>query len=170
VGDDDDRARVLAQVLLEPGHRLGVEVVGGLVEQQQVGLLEQQAAQRDAALLAAGEGGDVLVAGRAAQRVHGDLETTVQFPAVGGLDLVLQIAHLGHEGVHPVVVQGLGEQVGDLVEAVDHALHLGDGRLDVAAHVLGEIELGLLGQEADAHRRVLEGLADELLVDAGHDA
>jgi hypothetical protein len=33
-------------VLLEPGHALGVEVVGGLVEQQQVRRLEQQPAQR----------------------------------------------------------------------------------------------------------------------------
>jgi hypothetical protein len=36
-------------VLLQPGHALGVEVVGRLVEQQQVGRLEQQLAQRDAA-------------------------------------------------------------------------------------------------------------------------
>ena len=53
VRDRDDRARVLLQERLEPRHRFGVEVVGRLVEQQQVGLLQQQAAQRDAALLAA---------------------------------------------------------------------------------------------------------------------
>ena len=56
VGDGDDRARVLLQEALEPRHRLGVEVVGGLVEQQQVGLLQQQPAERDAAPLAAREG------------------------------------------------------------------------------------------------------------------
>ena len=43
VGDRDDGAVVLVQVALEPRDRLGVEVVGGLVEQQQVGLREQQA-------------------------------------------------------------------------------------------------------------------------------
>jgi hypothetical protein len=42
-------------------------VVRGLVEQEQVGLREQQAAERDPALLTAGEDGDVGVAGRAAQ-------------------------------------------------------------------------------------------------------
>ena len=55
VGDGDDRARVLVQVVLEPGHALGVEVVGRLVEQQQVGALEQHPAERHAAALAARE-------------------------------------------------------------------------------------------------------------------
>ena len=55
VGDGQDGAGVRRQVVLQPLHRLGVEVVGGLVEQQQVGLLEQQLAQRDAAALTTGE-------------------------------------------------------------------------------------------------------------------
>jgi len=53
-------------VLLEPEHALGVEVVGGFVEQEQVGLLEQEPAEGDAATLAPGELGDVGVRGRAA--------------------------------------------------------------------------------------------------------
>ena len=71
VGDDQDGARIVAQVAFQPGHAFGVEMVGRLVEQQQVGLVEQQLAQRHAALLAAGELGDLGVVGRAAQRVHG---------------------------------------------------------------------------------------------------
>ena len=70
VGDGDDRALVLLEVPLEPGDRLGVEVVRRLVEQQQVGRGEQQPAERDAAALAAGERRDVGVGGREAQRVH----------------------------------------------------------------------------------------------------
>ncbi len=53
VSHADDRARVLLEVLLEPGDRLRVEVVGRLVEQQHVRLRQQQPAQRDAAALAA---------------------------------------------------------------------------------------------------------------------
>jgi hypothetical protein len=90
VGDGDDRALVLGEVLLEPGDRLGVEVVGRLVEQQQVGLGEQQPAERDAAALAAGERPTVRVARRAAQRVHRVLEHAVEVPGVGRVDLVLQ--------------------------------------------------------------------------------
>ena len=57
VGDRHDRAGVVLQELLEPVDALGVEVVGRLVEQQQVGAAEQQPAQRDAAPLAAGQRG-----------------------------------------------------------------------------------------------------------------
>ena len=42
VGDRHDGARVLLEEALEPVDRLGVEVVGRLVEQQQVGVAEQQ--------------------------------------------------------------------------------------------------------------------------------
>ena len=56
VGDRDDGARVLLEEALQPLDRLGVEVVGRLVEQEQVGVLEQQPAERHAALLAAGQG------------------------------------------------------------------------------------------------------------------
>ena len=47
----DDGAVVLLQVTFEPGNRFGVEMVGRLVEQQEVGLAEQQPAQRDPAAL-----------------------------------------------------------------------------------------------------------------------
>ncbi len=82
VGDGDDRARVLGEEALQPLDRLGVEVVGRLVEQQQVGVLEQQPAQRHASLLAAGERGDVGVVGRAAERVHRDLDVALDVPRV----------------------------------------------------------------------------------------
>ena len=91
VGDRDDRARVVVEVTLEPGDRLGVEMVGRLVEQQQVGLAQQQPAQRDAAALAAGERRDVGVGGRAAQRVHRDLERRVEVPAVDRVDPLLDV-------------------------------------------------------------------------------
>ena len=55
MGDDQDRARIIAQMALEPGHALGVEMVGRLVEQQQFRRVEQQLAQRDAAAFAAGQ-------------------------------------------------------------------------------------------------------------------
>ena len=53
VGDRDDGAAVVLEGALEPGHRFGVEVVRRLVEQQQVGLGQQQPTQGDATALAA---------------------------------------------------------------------------------------------------------------------
>ncbi len=55
VGDGDDRAPVGAQPLLQPGHGLVVEVVGGLVEQQQLGLGGEHGGEREPGPLSAGE-------------------------------------------------------------------------------------------------------------------
>ncbi len=146
MGDRDDRALVLGQVLLEPRHRLGVEVVGGLVQQQQVGRAQQQPAERHAPALAAGERAHVGVRRRQAQRVHRVFELRVEVPGVGRVDLRLDLAEL---------LGGLiGVVGGQLVEAVEQRLRLGDAVLDVALDVLGLVEVGLLLEHA---RRVAPG-------------
>ena len=99
MGHGDDGARVVLQRPLEPGDRLGVEVVGRLVEEQQVRLGEEQPAQRDPAPLTARERPDVGVARREPQGVHGDLEGAVELPGAGGVDLGLQVGLLGQQGV-----------------------------------------------------------------------
>ena len=88
---------------------------------------------------------DVGVGRRQAQRVHRVLELRVEVPRVGGVDLRLQTREL---------VGGLvGVVGGELVEAVEQRLGLGDAVLDVALDVLGLVELRLLLEHADASRR-----------------
>ena len=82
VRDGDDRARVLLQMVFEPLDGLGVEVVGRLVEQQQIGLLQERLAERDAPAFAAGELFDRRVAGRQPHRVHRDFELAVEVVGV----------------------------------------------------------------------------------------
>ncbi len=76
--------------LLEPGEAVGVEVVGGLVEEQDVGVLEQRGGQQRAGLLAAGEapqraGGVEVVDGEAAADLLG---ARLGRPRAGGLGAV----------------------------------------------------------------------------------
>ena len=151
VGDGHHRARVVLQGPLQPGHRLGVEVVGGLVEQQQVGLGQQQPAQGHPAALAAGERGHVGVARGQPQGVHGDLEGPLEVPGAGGVDLVLQVGLLGQQLVEVGV--GLAHGRAHLVEPVEQRLGLGHPVGHVAGHVLGRVELRLLGQVADGEAR-----------------
>src|SRR5829696_4080117 len=167
VGDGDDGAGVLLQVLLQPRDALGVEVVGGLVEQQQVRRLEQQLAQRDATALATGQDGDVGVARRAAQRVHGLLDAGVELPAVVLLDDLHQLALLGEEGVEVGV--GLAHRRADLLEAGQRVPERLDGLLDVAPDVQRLVERRLLQQDADRGIRRQRGLAVGGLLHAGHD-
>ena len=162
VGDDQHRPRELAEVLLEPGHRLGVEVVGGLVEEDEVGRREKELAERDAALLAARELAHVGIAGRAAERVHRHLDLRFEVPEVLAVDLVLELGALLRRLVGVVHHQ--------FVVAVEDRLLLGDALHDVAEHVLRRVELRLLRQVADGGAIGEPGVAAELLVDAGHDA
>ena len=53
MGDHDHGAGIVAQMMLEPGHAFRVEMVGRLIEQEDVGFCQQQAAERHASLLAA---------------------------------------------------------------------------------------------------------------------
>ncbi len=139
-------------------------MVGGLVEQQQVRLAQQQLAQRDATALTTGEVGDRLVGRRAAQRVHRLLELGVDVPGVGRVEFLLQMAHLFHELIGVVG----GHQLGDLVVPVELALDRHAG-LDVLADRLGLVELRLLHQDADGGAGRQQRVAVVGLVDAGHD-
>ena len=144
MGDDQDRAGIVAQMAFEPIDRFGVEMVGRLVEQQQFGLFQQQPAQRDAAPLAAREFGDRPVVGRAAERIHRLIDLRVEIPKALRLDLVLQRGHF------------VGGLVGiihrEFVVAVEDRLLVGDAQHHIAAHVEVGVERRLLRQIADLAR------------------
>ena len=55
MGDDDQSAPVGGEALLQPGHRVDVEVVGGLVEHQEVAVGHQRAGQGHPLRLPAGQ-------------------------------------------------------------------------------------------------------------------
>ena len=169
VGHEDDGAGILREVPFQPGDALGVEVVGRLVEQQDVGPLEQDLAERDAPPLAAGEGADLGVAGRQAHGVHGDLDPPVEVPALGGLDGVLDLRLLLEQLVHLVGVGPLAQPGVDLVEPVEQAANVRHGLLDVAADVLARVERRLLRHIADRDPRRRPRGADEIVVEPGHD-
>ena len=152
VRDGDDGALVRLEEPLEPRDGLGVEVVRRLVEEEQVGRREQQAAERHAAALAAGEGRHVAVAVREPERVHRAVERLVEAPRVRAVDLLLHRRLLGEQRVEVGI--GLGEGRRDRVEAVEQVAQLADAVLDVGAHVLRRVELRLLREEADRRLRV----------------
>ena len=78
MGDQHDRARELEQALLEHLERRDVEIVGRLVEDEQVGGLEHEPRDEDARLLAAREAadrhGELLGAEEEAPRPAGDVD------------------------------------------------------------------------------------------------
>ena len=169
MGDDHHRAGIVLQEALQPGDRLGIEMVGRLVEQQQVGTLQQQPAQRHAAALTAGQRPGIGITGRAAQRVHGDLDGPLKLPAIGSVDLLLQLALLLQQRRHLVIVERLGEAGADLVEAVEQGLGGRQSEQHVVHHRQRRVELWLLRQvtHLGAFRR--PRLTGKVAVEAGHD-
>jgi hypothetical protein len=145
VGHGDHGALVLGQVLLEPRDGVGVQVVRRLVEEQEVGLGEQQPAERDAAALAARQVLHGGVRRRAAQGVHRVLELGVQAPGVGRVDLRLQLGEL--------VRRLVGVVHGQLVEALEQGLRRAHAVLDVLLDRLGLVQVRLLLEVADGGAR-----------------
>jgi hypothetical protein len=140
MGHRHHRARVARQELLQPLDRFGVEVVGRFVEQQHVRLLQQQAAQRDAALLATGELADDRVPGRQAQRVGGDFQLVLQGVRIaGGQDRLQALLFLGQR-VEIRAVLGIGGV--DLVQPRLRLQHFAHAFLDGLAHGLFRIQRG----------------------------
>ncbi len=169
VGDHQHRAGIFLEMRFEPLDAFRVEVVGGLVEEQDRGLLDQQARQRDPALFTTRQAFDRPVRRWAAQCLHRDFELVVERPAVDRVDLALELAHLLHQLVEIGVLLGIAHLGRNGVEAVDHVGDVARSVLDVFQHGLAGVELRFLRQIADGDVLARPGLALILLVDAGHD-
>ena len=159
MGDEDDVARIVDQMLFEPLDAFGVEMVGRLVEQQDIGLFEQQPRQRDPPFLPARQVGHFAIARRAAQRVHRDLELIVERPAVDRVDFFLKLAHFGHQSVEVAAFGRVAEHHADRVEALHHVGDRADRQHDILLDGLGLVEVRLLLEIADRRPFRRPGLA-----------
>src|SRR5437773_858891 len=166
----DDTAVVAGQRPLQPCDRVRVEMVRGLVEQQQIGVRQQQTAKRDATALAARERFGVLLARRQTERIHRVVDLAVEIPETLRLDLVLRLLEVRVQLVHFVIRKRLAELRRQLFVPLQDRPPVRDAFLDVAPHVLGGVELGLLGEQAGAVALRDARVADVLLVDTRHDA
>ncbi len=90
--DEEHGRGEFEQRLLEPFDRRDVEVVGGLVEEQQVRPHHQRAGERDAFLQPAGKLRDRRVLGKS-QAAQRRLDAVLERPAVRGLERFLQVVH-----------------------------------------------------------------------------
>ena len=144
-------------------------MVGRLVEEQHVRLLEQRPAQRNAASLATGERADIGVGWRETQRVHRDLDLAIDIPGVDGVDLLLHPCLLIEQLRHLVVRHWFGEFVGDVLELLQQILHRLHRDVDVLLDVLRSVELWLLREVTDSRALMRPRFALKVVIDSGHD-
>jgi hypothetical protein len=86
MGDDQHRAGIFAQVLFQPGRRLGIQMVGRLIEQQKVGLRSSSWHSATRRFSPPDRLSTRRIARRAAQRVHRLLDLAFQIPQVLAVD------------------------------------------------------------------------------------
>ena len=168
VRDGDDGAGVVREEALEPRDRLGVEVVRRLVEQQQVGRGEQQPAERDAPPLAAGE----------RRRRRGRRRAGAARPSRGRAARRGSRRRGGRSAPapSPCSASSASKSASGSANAAEISLKRSsrsrsgaDAVLDVAAHVLGRVELGLLLRAGRRSRPAASSPRPRGLLDAGHD-
>ena len=95
VRDEQHRARIRSQVGFEPLDGLGVHVVGGLVEHEQIRLTDERLAEVDPAPLAAGQRPADPVAGRRRQAGCEQREPLLQVPGIGGVQGCVDLRGFG---------------------------------------------------------------------------
>ena len=159
MGDGQHGAAELEDVLLQPLHAPEVQVVGGLVQQEDVGLLQQQAGQVHPGLFAAGEAVEFLGA-----HPGGDAQTAADLV---GLHVHVVTASHGEGGAEPVVLRQ-GASVGLFAHGVLQGGHLplhvqqgGEGR---AQHLLHRVARGVAGDLGDEAQLLARGDHDRALV------
>ena len=142
-------------------------MVGGLVKQQDVRFLKQQAAQRHTPTLAAAEVLHWLVLVGAAQGIHGAFQPAVEVP---GIVLVKQFGQLALALAQLVeVCIGLGKGIVHLLvllQCIHNRLH---SLLHHLFYRLAVVQLGLLFQITHAVARREDHLALVVLVNTGND-
>ena len=151
MGDQQQCALIVFQVILQPHHRLEVQVVGRLVQNQQVRFFQQQPCDGKPCFLTAAEAGDD------AGVVFPSESHTVQYRANLHVDLVAVVRL--EPRLQPVVFLGDREVAGlhlflqgvhfllRIQERLEHASHfLPDGTLPIQpAHLLQIADAGLPG-------------------------
>jgi hypothetical protein len=144
-------------------------VIRRLVEEQEIGRLEQQTTERYAASLAAGQLRDVGISRRTAQCVHGQLELRIDVPRIDRVDPILQAALFFEDLVHFFRRQILAELHVQLVVSLEQRLDRSDPFFDVPFDRLVRIETGLLREKPDGDSVSRKRLAEKLGVFPGHD-
>ncbi len=157
VRHEDAGAGIILEEVLQPLDGVGVEMVGRLVEDEQIGPGKQRAAECDAAFFPAREAARETVGGGGVEVGDERLDAVAHVPAVEVVDVVEEFVGAG-------VVGGPGLVFGDEVE------HLLRAHEDVVLHGAGVVELEVLRQVAGDEFAAADDLPGVRLGDPGDDA
>ena len=150
VADHHQAALVRDQEVAQPHDRVGVEVVGRLVEQQRLGAAEEDPGQLDPAALASRQGAQRLAEDPVldAQAVRDLGRLRLRGVAAAGVQLGVGLAVAAHRAVADGVVLAAHLHLG-LAQPADHVAESAGGQDPVAGQQLGVAGARVLRQVAD---------------------
>ena len=143
-------------------------MVGGLIEEQQIGLGEQESTQGDTTTLATGQGGHVSIRRWETEGVHRDLERPFELPGAEGVDSGLEFGLLTEQCVEVGI--RISEGCTDFFKALEEITLFGNTIGHVADHIFGGVEFWFLGEVANSEARSEPSLTSEAVIEARHDA
>ena len=105
MGNEDEGILILLQITLQPLNVLLIQIVGRLVQKQNVRLLQKQLAQKHLGTLAAGKLGDILIHADflQSQRTADFLHLAVNDVEIMGHQKILNGTQFLHHGVHLIL-------------------------------------------------------------------
>ena len=151
MGDDQYGPAYFSEVLLEPLDPLQVQVVRGLIEQQQVMIRYQLARQRDAVLLPTGEGAGLALPELFSETNTGEhgLHPALGLPTAQLIHATGQLVVLPHQPVQGIA-GGCAHLIANGLDSRQQQLGLVQPGLHVVAHAQTRSEHRSLGYEAHA--------------------
>ena len=141
MGDEEEGLDVLEEELLQPDDGIDIQMVGRLVQEQDVGVRDQGPGQERAAFGAAGKGGELRI------RVEGEpaedpLHLLVQGPPSGLFQLLLEVSPAASAAPPPPCRQEVADMVvlGQQFRRVSHPSghHVEDRPGDPLGDLLGD--------------------------------
>ena len=133
-------------MLLQPIDTLSIQVVGRLIQEQNVRFLEQETAKSYSTLFSSRKCAHFLIIWRTTKRVHGSFELVVEFPTTHGLDLFSQHALTLDEFIHLIIAHRLPEFQVHLIIFFHDACQLGNGFHHYFLHGFVWVEIRFLLQ------------------------
>ncbi len=135
--DEHQGVRIIVQIFFQPVARFQVEMVGGLVEQQQVGFLQQQLGQRQPHLPAAGEflRLPIPVFFAKSKSLQHAPHFSFNRVTIAGAKFVLQtVIAVGHVGILRAGMIEFGDLMGERFQLAFHGMKFGKHRHAFGKH------------------------------------
>ena len=130
MGDRDNCAWILLEMMFQPGNGFSIQVVGGLIQKKDVRFFQEQSTQGHTSPLAAGKYTDRSFTSRAAQGIHGHFQPGIKIPCIRIIKLFLHITLALNQFVHFIISHFHGklfvdffvflQQINDFLDSLLH--------------------------------------------------